>query len=130
MKTNLDFFKKPRGILKIIRCILILIALILFILGVEDAMFLVVTGIEVAVVILFILLYLLMLDKKITFFKWPRVDFFNCIVSGVFVCIVCCIAIHDMFNDLMLTSGVLGLIESVLTGVEAVFLYKEGCLKK
>ncbi|KAJ1082270.1 hypothetical protein NDU88_002438 [Pleurodeles waltl] len=93
-------------------------------------MYIVVTGIEVGVVILFIILYLLMLDTKIKCFKWPRVDFLNCIVSGVIIFIVCCIAIDTMYNDLMISSGVLGLIESGLSGMEAFYLYREGCLKK
>ncbi|KAJ1082267.1 hypothetical protein NDU88_002435 [Pleurodeles waltl] len=106
MAANFEFFKTPEGILKILRFVLIATSLTIFILATANGIYIVVTAIELGVVVFFIVLYVTTLDEIISFFVWPRVDFFNCVVSGVFVGVVSIVAIKSLFNDLIISAGV------------------------
>ncbi|KFP27965.1 Chemokine-like factor, partial [Colius striatus] len=80
---------------------------------------------ETAITALFLLLYLLKLDKKMRCLFWPLADIFNSVIAALFLFIVCLFAIILKANDGTLAGGVLGLLLLVLCVADAVVLSKK-----
>ncbi|NXK44196.1 CKLF factor, partial [Chauna torquata] len=80
---------------------------------------------EVIITLLFFLLYLLKLDKKMTWLFWPLADIFNSMTAALFLLIVCLCAVIIKTNNGTLAGGVLGLVLLVLCVVDAVLLFQK-----
>ncbi|NWX53302.1 CKLF factor, partial [Steatornis caripensis] len=80
---------------------------------------------EVVITALFLLLYLLKLDKKMSWLFWPLADIFNSVIAALFLLIVCLFAIIIKTNNGMLAGGVFGLVLLVLCVVDAVLLFQK-----
>uniref|UniRef100_A0A8B9SCL7 Chemokine like factor n=1 Tax=Apteryx owenii TaxID=8824 RepID=A0A8B9SCL7_APTOW len=80
---------------------------------------------EVVITLLFFLLYLLKLDKKMKWLFWPLADIFNSVIAAVFLLAVCLFAIIIKTNYGTLVGGVFGLVLLVLCVVDAVVLFQK-----
>ncbi|NWI24276.1 CKLF factor, partial [Sula dactylatra] len=80
---------------------------------------------EVLITALFCLLYLLKLDKKMSWLFWPLADIFNSVVAALFLLIVCLFATIINTNGGTLAGGVFGLGLLVLCVVDAVLLFQK-----
>ncbi|NXV78571.1 CKLF factor, partial [Atlantisia rogersi] len=80
---------------------------------------------EAVITALFFLLYLLKLDKKLSWLFWPLADIFNSVIAALFLLIVCLFAVIIKTNKGTLAGGVFGLILLVLCVVDAVLLSKK-----
>ncbi|NXE94955.1 CKLF factor, partial [Menura novaehollandiae] len=82
-------------------------------------------GMETGITVLFLLLYLLRLDKRMRCLLWPLADIFNSVIAALFLLVVCLFAIILRTNKGTLAGGVLGLILLVLCLVDAILLCKK-----
>ncbi|KFW64486.1 Chemokine-like factor, partial [Pygoscelis adeliae] len=82
-------------------------------------------GMEVVITALFFLLYLLKLDKKMSWLFWPLADIFNSVIAAVFLLVVCLFAVIIKTNNGTLAGGVFGLVLLVLSVVDAVLLFQK-----
>ncbi|KFQ80668.1 Chemokine-like factor, partial [Phoenicopterus ruber ruber] len=80
---------------------------------------------EGAITALFFLLYLLQLDKKMTWLFWPLADIFNSVIAALFLLVVCLFAVIVKTNNGTLAGGVFGLVLLVLCVVDAVLLFQK-----
>ncbi|KFV06731.1 Chemokine-like factor, partial [Tauraco erythrolophus] len=80
---------------------------------------------ETVITALFFLLYLLKLDKKMSWLFWPLADIFNSVIAALFLLIVCVFAITFKTNNGTLAGGVFGLVLLVLCVVDAVLLFQK-----
>ncbi|KFQ56587.1 Chemokine-like factor, partial [Pelecanus crispus] len=80
---------------------------------------------EVAITALFFLLYLLKLDKKMSWLFWPLADIFNSVIAALFLLIVCLFAVISKTNNGTLAGGVFGLVLFVLCVVDAVLIFQK-----
>ncbi|NXT79791.1 CKLF factor, partial [Zapornia atra] len=63
---------------------------------------------EAVITALFFLLYLLKLDKKLSWLFWPLADIFNSVIAALFLLIVCLFAVIIKTNKGTLAGGVSG----------------------
>ncbi|KFQ97459.1 Chemokine-like factor, partial [Nipponia nippon] len=82
-------------------------------------------GMEVVITALFFLLYLLKLDKKMSWLFWPLADIFNSVIAALFLLVVCLCAVIIKSNNGTLAGGVFGLVLLVLSVVDAVVLFQK-----
>ncbi|XP_005152431.1 chemokine-like factor [Melopsittacus undulatus] len=81
-------------------------------------------GMEVVITTLFFLLYLLKIDKKMTWLLWPLADIFNSVVAALCLLVLCLFAVVVKTTKATLAGGVLGFILLVLCVVDAVVFWK------
>ncbi|XP_008943238.1 PREDICTED: chemokine-like factor, partial [Merops nubicus] len=60
---------------------------------------------EMVITALFFLLYLLKLDKKMSWLFWPLADIFNSVIAALFLLIVCLFAVIIKTNKGTLAGG-------------------------
>ncbi|NXS50179.1 CKLF factor, partial [Balaeniceps rex] len=82
-------------------------------------------GMEVAITALFVLLYLLKLDKRMSWLFWPLADIFNSVIAALFLLVVCLFAVISKTNNGTLAGGVFGLLLLVLCVVDAVLVFQK-----
>ncbi|NWR47834.1 CKLF factor, partial [Regulus satrapa] len=87
-------------------------------------------GMETAITVLFLLLFLLRLDARMRCLFWPLADIINSVIAALFLLVVCLFAIIVKTNKGTLAGGVFGLILLVLCLVDAVLLCKKISLDK
>ncbi|NXV99374.1 CKLF factor, partial [Fregetta grallaria] len=80
---------------------------------------------EAAITGLFLLLYLLKLDRRMSWLFWPLADIFNSVIAALFLLIVCLFAVIIKTNNGTLAGGVFGLVLLVLCVVDAVLLFQK-----
>ncbi|NXN94087.1 CKLF factor, partial [Rhinopomastus cyanomelas] len=79
---------------------------------------------ETVITGLFFLLYLLQLDKNLSWFFWPLADVFNSVVAALFLLIVCLLALILKTNNGTRAGGVIGLVLLALCIIDAVLVSK------
>ncbi|XP_034644688.1 chemokine-like factor [Trachemys scripta elegans] len=80
---------------------------------------------EFVITLLFFVLFLPKLDKKIKFLFWPLADIFNSLIAVLFFIIVCLCAIIIKTTTGTLVGGVFGLLLVVLCIADSVLLFKK-----
>ncbi|NXK81989.1 CKLF factor, partial [Amazona guildingii] len=81
-------------------------------------------GMELLISTLFFLLYLLKLDKKMTWLFWPLADILNSVIAALFLLVVCLFAVVIKSNKGTLAGGVFGFILLIVCVVDAVVFWK------
>ncbi|NXM67436.1 CKLF factor, partial [Serilophus lunatus] len=119
------FPRSPRGLLKICRTLLALVVFLCFVSAGAYEAYTALAGMETVIGLLFVLLYLLRLDKKMRWLLWPLADILNSVIAALFLLVVCLFAIIVKSNKGTLAGGVLGLILLVLCVVDAALLCKK-----
>ncbi|NXY15087.1 CKLF factor, partial [Atrichornis clamosus] len=124
------FPRSARGALKIARVLVALSTCLCFVASSAHEAYAALAGMETGITVLFLLLYLLRLDKRMRCLFWPLADIFNSVIAALFLLVVCLFAIIIRTNKGTLAGGVLGLILLVLCLVDAVLLCKKISLNR
>ncbi|KAF7242821.1 Chemokine-like factor [Varanus komodoensis] len=122
VEVNRAFLRSVKGALKIARMVAAFIATICFGLTNIQEAFLTLTIIELVVDSLFFLLYLLDLQKVLTWFFWPLIDAFNSLVAALFLFIVGLYAVIKKILIESLVGGVFCLILCALCVTDATLI--------
>ncbi|XP_030313665.1 chemokine-like factor [Calypte anna] len=125
VEVDRGFVRSPRGAVKIARVLLALMTLICFVASHSHVAYTALAAMEVSITVLLFLLYLLQLDKRLSWFFWPLADIFNSVIAALFLLIVCLFAVIIKTNSGTLAGGVLGLILLALCIVDAVLLFQK-----
>ncbi|NWV53037.1 CKLF factor, partial [Daphoenositta chrysoptera] len=105
-------------------------ALLCFVAAKAHAAYAALAGMETAITLLFLLLYLLRLDARMRCLLWPLADILNSVIASLFLLVVCLFAIITRTNKGTLAGGVLGLILLALCITDVVLLCKKISLDK
>ncbi|KAM6195426.1 chemokine-like factor [Sarcoramphus papa] len=119
------FPRSPRGAVKIARALVAFVTFLCFVSSRSHGAYTALAVMEVVITALFFVLYLLQLDKKLSWLFWPLADFFNSVIAALFLLVVCLFAIIIKTNNGTLAGGVLGLVLLVLCVVDAVLLFQK-----
>nr|XP_010595004.1 chemokine-like factor isoform X1 [Loxodonta africana] len=87
--------------------------------------YIVITGFEVTVVFFFIILYLLRLDRLLTWLFWPLLDIINSLVTTVFMIIVSVLALIPETTTMTVLGGVFGLVSVVCCIADGALIYRK-----
>ncbi|NXH19286.1 CKLF factor, partial [Bucco capensis] len=98
--------RSPRGAVKIARGLVALVMFLCFVISQSRGAYTALAGMEVVITTLFILLYLLKLDKRLNWLFWPLADIFNSMIAVLFLLIVCLFAVIIKTNKGTLAGGV------------------------
>ncbi|XP_008115859.1 chemokine-like factor [Anolis carolinensis] len=124
VEVNRAFLRSVRGGLKMARMALAFMATVTFGVGQSHEAYLTLGIIELVITFLFFLLYLLHLQRALSFLFWPLADAFNSLVAALFLFIagLCGTVKKNIPEDLI--GGVFFLILCALCIADAVFLLK------
>ncbi|NXD74078.1 CKLF factor, partial [Eolophus roseicapillus] len=100
------FPRSLRGSIKIARMLLAWVMFFCFVGSRSRGMYTALAGMEVVITTLFFLLYLLKLDKRMTWLLWPLADIFNSVIAALFLLVVCLFAVVIKTNKATLAGGV------------------------
>ncbi|XP_053126998.1 chemokine-like factor [Hemicordylus capensis] len=124
LEVDRGYLRSPNGGLKMGRMAFALCALISFAVRRSHEAFLTLAIMELVISFLFFVLYLLSLNKKMTFFFWPLADAFNSLVAALFLLIVglCATIMKTILETLV--GGVFCLLLFVLCVIDAALILK------
>ncbi|XP_074865030.1 chemokine-like factor isoform X2 [Carettochelys insculpta] len=125
VEVNAAYVRSVPGALKLARLGIALVTFICFAASKSHEAYVALAVMEVVITLLFFLLYLLKLDKKMKFLFWPLVDIFNSLIAVVFFIIVCLCAIIIKTTTGTLVGGVFGLLLVALCITDSVLLFKK-----
>ncbi|XP_050630927.1 chemokine-like factor isoform X3 [Macaca thibetana thibetana] len=94
-----------KGHVKMLRLALTVTSMTLFIIAPAPEPYIVITGFEVTVILFFILLYILRLDRLMKWLFWPLLDIINSMVTTVFMLIVSVLALIPETTPLTVGGG-------------------------
>ncbi|NXE76792.1 CKLF factor, partial [Cochlearius cochlearius] len=116
------FPRSPRGVVKIARALVALVTFLCFAASRSHGAYTALAVMEAVITALFLLLYALKLDRRMSWLFWPLADIFNSVVAALFLLVVCLFAVIVKTNNGTLAGGVFGLVLLVLCVVDAVLL--------
>ncbi|KAM7101636.1 chemokine-like factor [Ciconia maguari] len=125
VEVDSGFARSPRGALKIARALVAFVTFLCFVASRSHGAYTALAVMEVVITALFFLLYLLKLDRRMSWLFWPLADIFNSVIAALFLLIVCLFAIIIKTNNGTLAGGVFGLVLLVLCVVDAVLLFQK-----
>ncbi|XP_069724697.1 chemokine-like factor [Phaenicophaeus curvirostris] len=125
MELHAAFVRSPRGAVKVARTVVAVTVLLCFAASRAPGACTALAAFEAAFTGLFLLLYLLRLDKGLPWLCWPLADVFNSVIAALFLLVVCLFAVIVQTNHGTVAGGVIGLILLVLCVVDAVLLFKK-----
>ncbi|XP_055155392.1 chemokine-like factor isoform X1 [Symphalangus syndactylus] len=94
-----------KGHVKMLRLALTVTSMTFFIIAQAPEPYIVITGFEVTVILFFILLYILRLDRLMKWLFWPLLDIINSLVTTVFMLIVSVLALIPETTTLTVGGG-------------------------
>ncbi|XP_063453700.1 chemokine-like factor isoform X1 [Pan paniscus] len=115
-----------KGHVKMLRLALTVTSMTFFIVAQAPEPYIVITGFEVTVILFFILLYILRLDRLMKWLFWPLLDIINSLVTTVFMLIVSVLALIPETTTLTVGGGVSGSLSAFFHQVlsECKFIWK------
>ncbi|CAM4638643.1 chemokine-like factor [Caretta caretta] len=125
VELNSGYPRSLPGALKIARLVVAFVTCICFAASKSHEAFIALAIMEFVITLLFFLLYLLKLDKKMKFLFWPLADIFNSLIAVLFFIIVCLCAIIIKTTTGTLVGGVFGLLLVGLCIADSVLLFKK-----
>ncbi|XP_026234284.1 proteolipid protein 2 [Anabas testudineus] len=123
MEVDAAFVKSKRGILKVAELVTLCVAFVCFTTA-SRSEYIAAAVLEFLITLLLLLLYLLKLNKRLTFFFWPLVDVFNSIFAAVYFIALSLAALSTYVVTGTLVGGVVGLVSAGLLCVDSYFLFK------
>ncbi|XP_051838882.1 chemokine-like factor [Antechinus flavipes] len=124
-RTVWAFLISIKGIVKMIRLILIIVALIIYIVAQAPETYIVITTLEAITVLFFVILYLLRLDLVLKFLFWPLLDIINSLMTIVFLMIVSVLSLIPETKIQIAVAGILGIVATVFTVADAALIYRK-----
>ncbi|XP_073321309.1 proteolipid protein 2 [Pagrus major] len=117
------FLKSKRGILKVAEMVTLLVAFVCFAVA-SPPKYSAATGLEFLITLLLLMLYVLKLNKRLTFFFWPLVDVFNSVFAAVYFTVLSLMAVTSYTVTGSLVGGIVGLLSAGLLCVDSYTLFK------
>ncbi|XP_070691039.1 chemokine-like factor [Pempheris klunzingeri] len=123
---NVDkaFLKSTRGILKVAEMGTLLAAFVCFSVA-SVPKYITATVLELLITSLLLLLYMLKLNKRLTFFFWPLVDVFNSAFAAVYFIVLSVMALALYTVTGALVGGIFGLVLAGLMCVDTYTLFRK-----
>uniref|UniRef100_A0A3B3VEY5 Chemokine like factor n=1 Tax=Poecilia latipinna TaxID=48699 RepID=A0A3B3VEY5_9TELE len=116
------FLKSRRGIVKVAEMGTLLVAFVCFAVA-STPKYLTATLLEFLITLLLLLLYLLKLNKRITFLFWP-IDVFNSVFAAIYLLVLSLMALTSNPVTGALVGGVVSLISAGLLFVDSYTLFR------
>ncbi|PWA18950.1 chemokine-like factor [Gambusia affinis] len=117
------FLKSRRGIVKVAETVTLLAAFVCFAVA-STPKYLTATLLEFLITLLLLLLYLLKLNKRITFLFWPIVDVFNSVFAAIYLLVLSLMVLTSSSVTGALVGGVVSIISAGLLFVDGYTLFK------
>ncbi|XP_036439903.1 chemokine-like factor [Colossoma macropomum] len=124
LELDLAFLKSKRGLLKIAEMVVLFTAFVCFAVAARPP-YIAATCVEFIVTLALVLLYLLKLNKTLTFFFWPLIDVFNSVFAAAFIFIISIMAISTYTVQGTLAGGMVSFVAVVLWCVDGYYLFKK-----
>ncbi|XP_040135277.1 uncharacterized protein LOC101959769 [Ictidomys tridecemlineatus] len=120
------FCFSPTGLLKILRLILLIVAIACFVSGKAHETYIAITIQEACIVLVFILVYVVTLHHLLVFLHWPLFDLINSIISTVFLLVVAIVTGQEKERrPLFYIGGVFCLVAAIVCLIDALVVTKE-----
>ncbi|XP_037548857.1 chemokine-like factor [Nematolebias whitei] len=117
------FLRSRRGLVKGAEMVTLFVAFVCFAV-VSAPKYITATVLELLLTSLLLLLYLLKLNKRLTFFFWPLVDVFNSVFAAVYLTVLSLVALTSYSFTGMLAGGIVSLLSVGLLLVDSYLLFK------
>ncbi|XP_075045106.1 chemokine-like factor [Mixophyes fleayi] len=123
-KLDLQYLKSIFGILKILRLVVMSAACVAFGILTGDGFYIFQLALQIVVSAFFFFLYFTKLNRKITFFFWPIIDFMNAVIGAISMAIIGVMA-HFSVGDTKICSAVaLASVAAFLHIGDALFIFR------
>ncbi|XP_010733963.2 chemokine-like factor [Larimichthys crocea] len=123
------FLKSKRGIVKVAEMVAFFLAFVCFTVA-STPKYIAATVIEFLLTLFLVLLYVLKLHKRLTFFFWPFVDLLNSAFAAVYFIVLSLIAVITYTVTGTLVGGIFGLLSAGLLCADAYMLWRNITLNK
>ncbi|XP_027869704.1 chemokine-like factor [Xiphophorus couchianus] len=117
------FLKSRRGIIKVAEMGTLFVAFVCFAVA-STPRYLTATLLEFLITLLLLLLYLLKLNKRITFLFWPIVDVFNSVFAAIYFLVLSLMVLISSSVTGALVGGAVSLISAGLLFVDSYTLFR------
>ncbi|XP_004431739.1 PREDICTED: chemokine-like factor isoform X1 [Ceratotherium simum simum] len=114
-----------KGHVKMLRLALTVTSMTFFIIAQAPEPYIVITGFEVTIILFFIILYMLRLDRLIDCLFWPLLDIINSLVTAVFLIIISVLAVMPETTTFTVLGGVFGLLAAVCCMADGALIYRK-----
>ncbi|KAG7482597.1 hypothetical protein JOB18_025489 [Solea senegalensis] len=122
MDVDVAFLKSTRAMLKAAEMTSLFVAFVCFTVA-SSPRLITATVLEFLVTLLLYLLYLLKLNKRLTFFFWPFVDMFNSVFAAVYLTVLSLMALTTYTVTGTLAGGIVGFMAVVLFCADTYLLF-------
>ncbi|XP_004543356.3 chemokine-like factor [Maylandia zebra] len=122
MEVDTAFLKSRRGIVKVTEMVTLFVAFVCFAVA-STPKYIAATALEFFITSLLLVLYLLKLNKRLTFFFWPLVDVLNSVFASVYFITLSLMAMTSYINTGMLIGGIMCFLLAVLLCAESYILF-------
>ncbi|XP_030575312.1 proteolipid protein 2 [Archocentrus centrarchus] len=123
MEVDTTFLKSRRGIVKVAEMATLFVAFVCFV-AASTPKYIAATVLEFFITSLLLVLYLLKLNKRLTFVFWPLVDVFNSVFATVYFIILSLMAMATYTVTGMVVGGVVCFLSAGLLCVDSYLLFK------
>ncbi|XP_051235818.1 proteolipid protein 2 [Dicentrarchus labrax] len=123
MDVDIAFLKSKRGILKVAEMVTLFVAFVCFTVAATPK-YTTATVLEFLITLLLLLLYVLKLNKRLTFFFWPLIDMFNSVFATFYFTVLSLMALATYTVTGTLVGGIVGLMSAGLLFVDSYTLFK------
>ncbi|XP_038556812.1 proteolipid protein 2 [Micropterus salmoides] len=123
MDVDTAFLKSKRGILKVAEMVTLFVAFVCFA-AASTPKYIAATVLEFLITLFLLLLYVLKLNKRLTFFFWPLIDVFNSVFAAVYFIILSLVALTTYTVTGTLVGGIVGFMSAGLLCVDSYTLFK------
>uniref|UniRef100_UPI0037E8B5F9 CKLF-like MARVEL transmembrane domain-containing protein 3 n=1 Tax=Semicossyphus pulcher TaxID=241346 RepID=UPI0037E8B5F9 len=123
MEVDTAFLKSRRGILKVAEMGTLFVAFVCFSVASTPA-YITATVLEFLITLFLLLLYMLKLNKRLTFFCWPLVDVFNSVFAAVYFIVLSLLALTTYTVTGVLVGGIVGFLTVGLLCADSYMLFK------
>ncbi|XP_040838524.1 chemokine-like factor isoform X1 [Ochotona curzoniae] len=119
------FCLSVKGHVKMLRLALSVASMTFFILAQAPEPYIVITGFEVTIILFFIILYLLRLDRVMKCLFWPLLDIINSVVATLFLIILSVLALLPETTLYTIFGGVFALLTAVICIADSALIYRK-----
>ncbi|KAM4630632.1 chemokine-like factor [Polymixia lowei] len=122
MEVDVAFLRSVRGILKLGEMVTLFVAFVCYAVA-SRPKYIAVTVLELLITSLLLVLYILKLNKKLTFFFWPLIDVFNSVVAAAFLLVFSLMAVSTYTVKATLGGGIVGFMSVALLCADSYFIF-------
>ncbi|KAM3877059.1 chemokine-like factor [Diretmus argenteus] len=123
LEVDVAFLRSKRGILKLAEMVTLFVAFVCFA-AASRPKYIAATSLEFLITLFLLALYMLKLNKRLTFFFWPLIDVLNSAFAAAFLIVFSLIALSTYTVTGTLVGGVVDLMSAALFCVDSFMLFK------